>query len=606
MRKFIEQAQIVHKGKYDYSKVRYKNNSTKVVIICPKHGEFEQIPKDHLRGFGCKKCGYLKLSSLNSSSAKDFIKKAKLKHGDKYNYDKADYVNSKTHVVITCPIHGDFKQIPANHLRGAGCFFCCFEHTTDEFIRKARLIHKNKYNYGYVKYVNHKTPIKIICPDHGEFLQRPSDHLAGCGCPICSIEATRNKLLKPYKSFVEDARRIHKDKYSYVESSYSKAIENMSIICPDHGVFQQSPNNHLKGNGCPICSLNKRRLKPKDIIKRANCIHDSRYEYLLKHYKNLKSLIKVKCKNHGWFEQSVSDHLQGHGCPQCFHPVSKGEKELLNFIKSIYDSKIIENSRKTITPYELDIYLPDCKLAVEYDGVHWHSYNRNETKEEKFKHYNKHELCLKKGIRLVQIWENEWIHRQHIVKSLLVSRLRRNNRIFARNCKIVELTNREFNKFINNNHLQGYISTKYRYGLTYDNNLVMAMGFNKHCKYDYEITRLASKIGVSVVGGASKIFQHHIRLTKPQTVLSFANARYSVGEVYKKLGFKLIGRTNPGYFYTIKTEVFNRVSYQKHKLSKKLKYYDPSKTEAENMFDNGFRRLWDAGNYKFLWKVSLV
>ena len=190
---FIEKARKVHGDKYDYTKVVYTNNRTKVVIICPKHGEFKQTPGSHLEGRGCEECRKENLSKMKTSSTEQFIEKARKIHGNKYDYSKVEYIRSSKPVCIVCPEHGEFWQTPNNHLRGNGCQKCYDERrgnsqraTKEQFIEKAKEIHGNKYDYSKVEYVNCSTNVTIVCPEHGEFFQRPDHHLTSkCGCPKC-------------------------------------------------------------------------------------------------------------------------------------------------------------------------------------------------------------------------------------------------------------------------------------------------------------------------------------------------------------------------------------------------------------------------------------
>lgn len=199
---FIEEAKKKHGDKYDYSKVVYINNRAKVCIICHKHGEFWQRPYVHLRGQGCPKCGNEEKRNKTAITKEQFIEKAQKIHGDKYDYSKAEYINTETKVCIICPIHGEFWQTPHMHLseRKRGCPICggTKRLTTEEFIKKAKEIHGNKYDYSKVKYKNNKTKVCIICPKHGEFWQKPNSHLRGCGCASCSnshLEEEINKML---------------------------------------------------------------------------------------------------------------------------------------------------------------------------------------------------------------------------------------------------------------------------------------------------------------------------------------------------------------------------------------------------------------------------
>lgn len=203
---FVHRAREVHGDKYDYSKVVYTNTTTKVCIICPIHGEFWQTPKAHLRGQGCPKCGHDKLSQMFSLSQEEFISRARKVHGDKYDYSKVVYVNYSTKVCIICnESHKEFWQTPSNHLNGKGCPCCSGRRlwdkrgriTTEDFIKRARGIHGDKYDYSKSVYVNMNTKICIICKTCGrEFWQEPNSHLQGSGCPTCGL--TKNKKTPRY------------------------------------------------------------------------------------------------------------------------------------------------------------------------------------------------------------------------------------------------------------------------------------------------------------------------------------------------------------------------------------------------------------------------
>jgi len=177
-KEFIKKSKKVHGDKYDYSKVTYKNASTKIIIICKIHGEFEQMPNGHLCGKGCFLCGIKKRSDNITSTVKDFMKKARVSHGGRYDYSKMIYINSKTKITITCKEHGEFRQSPNSHLSRHGCPKCKGL-TTEEFIEKSQKVHGDKYDYSNVEYKKCDTKVKIICEIHGEFKQRASSHLQG-------------------------------------------------------------------------------------------------------------------------------------------------------------------------------------------------------------------------------------------------------------------------------------------------------------------------------------------------------------------------------------------------------------------------------------------
>ena len=206
---FIKRARKLHGDKYDYSKVEYKNANAKVCIICPIHGEFWQTPSKHTNcKHGCPKCG-----SKERLSNDEFIKRAREIHGDKYDYSKVDYKNNRTKVLIKCKICAtEWESIPTNHLRGQGCPVCArhylsqiFASTTEEFIKRAREIHDDKYDYSKVEYKNAQTKVCIICPVHGEFWQTPHKHINGKhGCPKCR----QSKLEEKNRTVIHQEQNI--------------------------------------------------------------------------------------------------------------------------------------------------------------------------------------------------------------------------------------------------------------------------------------------------------------------------------------------------------------------------------------------------------------
>ncbi len=189
-KEIIERFKKIHGDKFDYSLVDYNNLDTKVKIICPVHGEFEQTPRNHIKGNDCFECSIRRRSKSNEK----FIKQAKQVHNNFYDYSLTKYKNYRTKVKIVCPIHGEFVQYPNEHIsKKSGCKKCGMErtristvHNKDKFVEKAIKVHGNKFNYNKVVYVNSYTRVIIICPKHGDFSQKPGDHIhSSAGCPIC-------------------------------------------------------------------------------------------------------------------------------------------------------------------------------------------------------------------------------------------------------------------------------------------------------------------------------------------------------------------------------------------------------------------------------------
>ena len=303
---------------------------------------------------------------------------------------------------------------------------------------------------------------------------------------------------------------------------------------------------------------------------------------------------------------SVNGYMKKHGIEVINYYSSFPEREILKFID---DKNCVCNSRKIISPCELDIYLPNIKLAIEYNGLFWHSHAKKETPKQKNYHLNKTEMCKKQGIQLFHIFENEWLDpiKHEIWKSIINSKLGKNDKIFARKCEVKEINDIKFVKqFINNNHLQGFVSSKIKLGLFHEGELVSLMAFSKarHSKrYQYEIVRACNKKCLSIVGGASKLFKYFIRNYDPKSIISYTDRRYSNGKLYEMLGFKHSHYSNPNYSYFKSSEdvLYPRIKFQKNKLEKQLKIFDASLSECQNMFNNNYRRIWDCGNIVFTW-----
>lgn len=187
-------------------------------------------------------------------TTEEFIERAKLKHGDKYDYSKVAYVKSSSKVKIKCKEHGVFNQSPNHHLKGKGCILCAGvnKRTTSSFIKKSKQIHGDRYDYSLVNYKNSQSDVAIICSEHGVFYQMANSHVQGRGCSKCK---NTNKRISTVE-FVRLARVVHGDKYDYSMSSYTNSISKIKIICNKHGEFYQSPKCHLNSRGCPNCSIN--------------------------------------------------------------------------------------------------------------------------------------------------------------------------------------------------------------------------------------------------------------------------------------------------------------------------------------------------------------
>lgn len=275
--KFIAKCKEVYGDLYDYSKVKYVHSKEKVCVICPEHGEFWVTPNNHMRGSRCPAC-----YGTPKKTLEQFIEEARKIHGDKFDYSKVVYDGLDVKVCIVCPEHGEFWQTPYSHLKGRQCPACSkVQRITQEiFIERSTKIHKGKYDYSKVKFEHVKKHVCIVCPEHGEFWQKPGIHLRGYGCPICggSQQLTTEE-------FIEKAKSVHENKYDYSKTNYINYRTKVCIICPEHGEFLQVPNNHLFGAGCPACPESNMEGEIRHLLLSNNIVFEQEkgFDWLVYH-----------------------------------------------------------------------------------------------------------------------------------------------------------------------------------------------------------------------------------------------------------------------------------------------------------------------------------
>lgn len=293
-------------------------------------------------------------------------------------------------------------------------------------------------------------------------------------------------------------------------------------------------------------------------------------------------------------------------CTIC-NSMKKEELEIYDYIKTITGEEIITRTRDVISPLELDIYIPSKKIAIELNGIFWHSENKGKSRQY---HLNKTKLCNTLGIELIHIYDHEWKTRTDIIKSILQNKISpaRNKKIYARNCHIKELDSAHCAEFLSDNHVQGTANASVRLGLFHNDILVQVLTFSKSRfskKYEYEMVRFCSKKYHTVIGGLSKLFKYFVKLKTPSSIVTFADRRFFTGNSYTSIGFEFDSHTLPNYYYFITpSKLESRINYQKHKLKNILPTFNENLSEWENMKNNRYDRIWDCGNSKFVWKTK--
>lgn len=454
--------------------------------------------------------------------------------------------------------------------------------------------------------------------------------------PTCSHEDCNNRVglnndksfdyVYPYRSYcsrkcmdtavsiitIQDAcnEKFGKGIYDFSRAAYNGMNEPIEVVCPKHQItFHSKPNNLINGDGyaCPECKReyfqSKYSRKLDDWIELFRLVHGDRYDYSkVEQSANSREKVEIICPDHGSFYMEPFCHYTGkQGCPKCGFQnsrnvtVSEPEKQLYNWLVDNTNETVISNDRTVLNGKEIDIWIPDQNLGIEVNGVYWHS---DKIKDRQY-HAQKTDEANRKGVTLLHFYDFEIENRFDLVSSMIMDRLGKSKRIYARSCNVVELSDSETRYFLNENHLFGYCPNHYRLALEYKGEIVSFMGFSKprmNSHYDFELIRFCNSKGYRVIGGASKLFKHFINMfeMKP-SIISYSDRRYSKGHLYQKLGFVYSHKTSPNYSYFYKNQVYSRMKFQKHKL-KNMKSYSEEKSEKQIMDEEGYLRLYDSGN----------
>lgn len=543
---FLRDAVAVHGDIFDYSRTDYVAAKTKVTIGCRQHGFFDVIPNNHLtsaKGAGCPACGQETRNAKQSYTQEDFLHKAREVHGDDYDYAKTVYIDSRTKVTITCPEHGDFVKIPASFLSGSRCPPCGYRlreqrqrdkygAATKEFISRAKEAHGDTYDYARVEYAGRHSPVTIICREHGVFDQRAGDHLNGSGCPVCGHVQRGVSQAFTREQFIEKAREVHGDKYAYDKVDYLNSATKVTITCPDHGDFDQTGSSHIHGQQtCPACA--RKQSLP---------------------------------------ERFIGDFIEAHGftVERRYHVDWMGRKEL-------------------------DIYVPEAKLAIEYNGSFFHTPDGPYGKPSQATlAFNKWLLCHQNGVRLINIHDFQWATKRPQYLSLILHALGLSERVHARKCQVVDVAADVAAAFMNEHHLEGAgvrMGFRGNKGLVHNGRLVaVAAVYDQYIQRTkttrLSVHRVATVRGLAVIGGVSRL------------VSQWENVHMSVDLDTGGVMVTDPGKRTPRYWWVNPStlEFLHRNATQKSKLAERfgLPLRDDD-TEVSYMVRLGWTRVFGAG-----------
>ena len=632
---FIEKARIIHGdrheyeefkervyklygNKYDISKVDLKNCNENGKICLIYHDEstgedieFYRTLKSFLKG----KCIFPEKSS-KKINIDELIEKCTGLYGDlydlsritKYGYDK------KYNIYIKCPKHGWVKVNIYTFLKGYGCPLCKkerhhYKYTTESYKEACRKVHGDKYDLSKVSFDGIKNKITVICPTHGEFNISADSFIQGAGCKYCGYDKLSSLNRKTLEQYIKDAKNVHGDRYIIDKSiGYTTAKSSVYPICRIHGRFEINASSFLSGCGCSKCFGNN-PLTTEEFVERANIAHNGKYNYNNTIYIDAKHPVKIECPNHGEFEQLPFDHLSGKGCKKCAKQISKAEISISNYISSLINpDELIQNDRSVLSDNkELDIYLPNFNLAIEYDGLVWHS---EKFARDKLGLLHKTIEAQNKNIHLIHIFEDEWLYHQDLVKDKLCHMLHKDNgkiKIGGRKCELKEIDCSTARIFLEKYHIQGWASSSVYYGAFYQSNLVGVMSFLKESDGMWNLTRFSTNIDYAIPGLANKMFNFFIKNYGKEVieVKTFLDRRWSWNKtnVYDKMEFKLEKTTPPSYYYIKGLKRYHKFGFRKNILHKK--YGLPlNMTELEMTSKLGYYRIWDCGLYKYVWRNS--
>ena len=525
------------------------------------------------------------------------------------------YAGTRTKVTAVCSTHGSFVK-EYRKMTGAGASGCatCSKEASgsivpfEAYVSRANKIH-GEYTYDSEGYTGTNGYVVLVCKEHGKVRASAGQHLRGAKCRYCAKARVADASKVTEAEYFARCKEGHGGKYSYTEGSYKGLSESLSIICKEHGEFEQVAAYHLYSlAGCQLCAkqatARKNTVLFEDFVRRSREVHGDMYEYNESTYTGTSNKTAITCKTHGVFEQVAIDHCTKYGCPKCSGAVSNGEMELQKFVAE--NVRGAECNARYAGRREFDVLVPEKNLAVEYDGLIWHS-TKYRTREEQLRKRADADLL---GVELIRIFEHEWRDRRKQVENLLLARLGLiKSKVYARMCQLVEVSNDKAKEFHNEHHIQGWHRTGKSYGLALDGEVLAVMTFTENLSSRkveegvHELVRFSSK--VQVLGGASRLLKHYVKNHKPEKILSYSDKRLFSGRLYETLGFSKVHDVAPSYSYWREGTMTlqHKSLFRRDNLPSILgTAFDPAKTEKQNCEENGYYQVYDDG--KIRWELT--
>ena len=636
--------EVVHSGKY--------NNSTKLEFVCEKHGIYIQSLGHHRYGQGCPECG--RERSVNMAAEKRrkdnplpdwFVESLSDKHKEELKNGTYKRRGLKTFV---CKEHGEYTMCHDVRLKGGECPICT-KIRLNGYTARRRIESIKRYTYAQLedarkspdsdKFFNgllgQKDKMTFVCDEHGEYQQTLSEHFKnGHVCPKCALVRQGKTFSENYrrrKGFDTDflvALKGSPDEKKFL--GFGLSLEDkVQLTCPMHGTYFQSYHQFITGHRCQQCGFDLAGEKVSKSAREKNpfpqwFVEDLEgspdKESVLSRRLRIADSALFNCKIHGLYEQEIRGHLYGRKCPKCFsgRKSSRLEDSVAEWFTEHHpDIRILRNVRNYFgdekSQSELDIVFPDYKVAVEIDGIFWHSYEKLVSKNvEDPKHYHlrKTEMCWRHAFQLVHLFDDSLNNNFELCMDLIVSKLvvhgykDEREKVFARKCKVDFVSVDEAKEFYDRNHIQGYGDGK-AYGLYYNGELLSCMSFRKCARNTSDIgswclTRYACKRGNHVVGGFERLFKHFLKDSGCRRVVSFADIGVSDGSLYERNGWRKCGDVPVDYFYVYNGRREHKFKFrlERFKNDEEL-YYEEGLTEFELAELNYIPRVYDCGKVKY-------
>lgn len=635
--RFLTRATATHGDAYDYSKVVYTNNRTPVTIRCKKHDHwFAQGPNNHASGQGCPLCGkerQLAAAQGKSQTRAQFLAEVELTHGKRYAYaDLPARIAKETKIRIVCPEHGEFTQQASVHRKGSGCRACSSKRDSldsDAVLSEYRQHHPD-LEFRTV-YKGMHEPLTAYCTKHGFEFTRKGVHFRVRGCPKCGAErsAAAHKVTDHFiaRNAIRSAQAKEYVKRWLTTSytgglvvdaeSYRGRAFKMDAQCPKHGPVQVLFGNLLQQTGCRQCA-NEAARAPRLPFDQVNQRVRGRYAdriHLLEHtYTGVHDPVTAVCVDHGEFTTTAHAlHGQAFGCPKCGNArTSQYETQLMDFVRGLGLEPL--QSVWNVLPktpkggaQEIDVWVPECGVGIELHGLHFHAQTDDNPRR---RHLEKWQAAQQVDIRLIQVFQDEWVDRREAVENRLRAILGKAARTYARKMKLTVQhgADCEAVAFLNRWHTQGAgrLASAY-YGLEYEGELHAVLTAHRVVGDDgrWEISRYASKD--VVVGGFSKLLRAFIKVADPSQILSYCDLRYGDGHGYEANGFEFVHTTDPDWWWIPSKNTQRRVARQ---ASQARNIHRTPELEAVRqeypMLDGdavalqaGWRRIFGVGSHLF-------